>query len=260
VTLSSPVPQPMTSVGSVALIDRRGRETDQVTAPGTSSIFAGFRFPPEEISVAVRWYLRYGLSYRDVEELLAERGVTVDHVTVYRWVQRFTPEFIEAARPCRHAPGDRWFADETYVKVSGRWTYLYRAIDQHGQVIDVRLSARRDLAAARRFFTRALRSGTVSAEVTTDRASAYPRVLDELIPSALHTVERYANNPIEADHGWLKARLQPMRGLKRHRSARILAAGHAFVQNLRRGHYEIATSIPARHRLRHAFDQLATAI
>jgi IS6 family transposase len=231
-----------------------------VTALGTSSIFAGFRFPPEVISVAVRWYLRYGLSYRDVEELLAERGVTVDHVAVYRWVQRFTPEFIEAARPCRHAPGDRCFADGTYVKVSGRWTYLYRTIDQYGQVIDVLLSTRRDLAAARRFFTRALRSGTVPAEVTTDRALAYPRVLDELIPSALHIVERYANNPIEADHGRLKARLRPMRGLKRHRSVRILAAGHAFVQNLRRGHYDIATSIPARHRLRHAFDQLATAI
>ena len=71
------------------------------------------------ISVAVRWYLRYGLSYRDVEELLAERGVTIDHVTVYRWVQRFTCEFISAARPCRHAPGDRWFVDETYLKVAG---------------------------------------------------------------------------------------------------------------------------------------------
>ena len=234
--------------GSVALADRGRRETGAVTSPGSSSVFAGFRFPREVISVAVRWYLRYGLSYRDVEELLAERGVTVDHVTVYRWVQRFTPEFIEAARFCRHAPGDRWFADETYVKVAGRWTYLYRAIDQHGQVIDVLLSARRDLAAARRFFTRALRAGTVPAEVTTDRAPAYPRVLDELIPSALHTVERYANNPVEADHGRLKARLRPMRGLKRHRSARILAAGHAFVQNLRRGHYELATDVPARHR------------
>ena len=85
-------------------------------------MFAGFRFPREVISVAVRWYLRYGLSYRDVEELLAERGVTVDHVTVYRWVQRFTPEFIEAARFCRHTPGDRWFADETTSRslASGR--------------------------------------------------------------------------------------------------------------------------------------------
>ena len=106
------------------------------------------------------------------------------------------------------------------MKVAGHWTYLYRAVDQYGQVIDVLLSARRDLAAARRFFTRALRAGTVPAEVTTDRAPVYPRVLDELVPSALHTVEQYANNPIESDHGRLKARLRPMRGLKRHRSAR----------------------------------------
>ncbi len=88
--------------------------------------------------IAVCWYLRYGLSHRDVEELLAERGIAVDHVTVYRWVQRFTPLLIDAARPCRHTPDDRWFVDETYVKVAGRWVYLYRAIDLFGQVIDVR--------------------------------------------------------------------------------------------------------------------------
>jgi transposase-like protein len=92
------------------------------------------------IVLAVRWYLRYGLAYRDVEELLAERGISVDHVTVYRWVQRFTPLLIDAALPCRHAPEDRWFVDETYIKVAGRWVYLYRAIDQYGQVIDVRAS------------------------------------------------------------------------------------------------------------------------
>src|ERR1039457_2873515 len=145
---SSLLPAPL---GTVALVDRGERETDEVTPSGSVSVFAGFRFPPEVISVAVRWYLRYGLSYRDVEELLAERAVTVDHVTIYRWCQRFTPEFIEAARLCRHAPGDRWFIDETYVKVAGKWAYLYRAIDQHGQVIDVLLSRRRDLEAARRF-------------------------------------------------------------------------------------------------------------
>jgi IS6 family transposase len=132
-----------------------------VTSSGSVSAFAGFRFPPEVISVAVRWYLRYGLSYRDVEELLAERGVTVDHVTVYRWVQRVTPEFISAARPRRPVPGDRWFVDETYVKVAGRWTYLYRAIDQYGQVIDVWLSSRRDLTAARAFFAGAFATGSL---------------------------------------------------------------------------------------------------
>jgi transposase-like protein len=128
------------------------------------------------IVVAVRWYLRYGLSYRDVEELLAERGIEVDHVTVYRWVQRFTPLLADAARFTRHAPGDRWFVDETYVKVNGVWRYVYRAVDQHGQVIDVLLSARRDAAAARRFFVRALRTLKVTpSEVVTDAARSTRR-------------------------------------------------------------------------------------
>src|SRR5438874_11730272 len=95
------------------------------------------RFPPEIIMLAVRWYLRFGLSYRDLEELLAERGIDVDHVTLYRWVQRFTALLIDAARPCRHAVGGRWFVDETYVKVAGGWRYVYRAVDEYGQGIDV---------------------------------------------------------------------------------------------------------------------------
>jgi IS6 family transposase len=194
----------------------------RVPAPLPRSGFAGFRFPPEVITVAVRWYLRYGLSYRDVEELLAERGVEVDHVTIYRWVQRFTPLLIDAARPCRHAPGDRWFVDETYVKVAGRWVYLYRAIDQYGQVIDVLVSEKRDLAATRRFFTRALEHGTRPNEVTTDRAAAYPRVLDELLPAACHVTEQYVNNFVETDHGRLKeAYAKPLKiMIKRRRSRR----------------------------------------
>ena len=207
---------------TVALVDRGWLETGPVIAPRMNSVFAGFWFPREVITVAVRWYL--------------------------------------AARPCRPAPGDRWSADEIYIKVGGQWAYLYRAVDQHGQVIDVLLSGRRDLAAARRFFLRALRAGTIPVEVTTDRAPVYPRVLDELAPSALHTVEQHANNPVEADHGRLKAWLRPMRGMKGHRSVRILAAGHAFVQNLRRGHYEIATDVPDRHKLRTIFEELAVII
>src|SRR6478752_125610 len=200
-------------------------ETEPVSnlKSAVSSPPAGYRFPREVIAVAVRWYLRYGLSYRDVEELLAERGITVDHVTIYRWVQRFTAEFVEAARPCRHAPGDRWFADETYVKVAGRWTYLYRAIDQYGQVIDVLVSQRRDAHAARTFFARALTHGPSPVEVTTDRAPVYPRVIDELAIAARHVLEQYANNKVEADHGRLKARLRPMRGLKKLRSLRTVA-------------------------------------
>jgi transposase-like protein len=239
-----------------------GRDYDQMIASRStsSSAPAGYRFPREVIAVAVRWYLRYGLSYRDVEELLAERGVEVDHVTVYRWVQTFTPEFIDAARPTRHATGDRWWVDETYVKVAGRWTYLYRAIDQHGQVIDVLVSTRRDTAAAPRFFARTLRFGPTPVEVTTDRAPVYPRVIEELEPVARHVTEQYANNRVEADHGRLKARLRPMRGLKRLASARTISSGHTFVQNLRRGHYQLTTDLPVQDRVRVAFDELALCL
>jgi transposase-like protein len=222
-----------------------------------SSAPAGYRFPREVIAVAVRWYLRYGLSYRDVEELLAERGIEVDHVTIYRWVQTFTPAFIDVARSARHSTGDRWFVDETYVKVAGHWTYLYRAVDQHGQVIDVLVSQRRDGAAARAFFTRALTHGPSPEEVTTDRAPVYPRVIDELARTARHVVEQYANNRVEADHGRLKPRLRPMRGLKTITSLRRVAAGHAFVQNLRRGHYEITADVDVLDRVRVAFDELS---
>jgi transposase-like protein len=158
--------------------------------------------------------LRFGLSYRDVEELLIERGVEVDHVTVYRWVRRFTPLLAEAARPCRHRVGDRWQVDETYVKVAGRWRYVYRAIDQFGQVVDVFVSRCRDADAARRFLERAIGTTKVIAvEVTTDQAPVYPTLMEELLPAAWHRTDCYANNRVEADHGRLKARLRPMRGL-----------------------------------------------
>src|SRR4051812_46893687 len=135
--------------------------------------------------VAVRWYLRFNLSYRDVEELLVERGIEVDHVTVYRWVQRFTPLLADVARFCRHSPGDRWFVDETYVKVNGVWRYVYRAIDQYGQVIDMLVPTHRDADAARRFLPRALSALKVTpTEVVTDATAVYPAVLDELIPAA----------------------------------------------------------------------------
>ena len=226
----------------------------------TRSAFAGFRFPPDVIVLAVRWYLRFGLSYRDVEELLTERGIEVDHVTIYRWVLRFTPLLADAARPCRHRVGDRWQVDETYVKVAGQWRYVYRAIDQFGQVIDVFVASRRDTKAAQRFFHRAIETTkTTPAEVTTDQAPVYPAVLEDLLPAAWHRSDQYANNRVECDHGRLKARLRPMRGLKQDRSARVVIAGHAFVQNLRRGHYELAVEEPTSRRVAVAFDELALA-
>ena len=185
--------------GDTSVMPSRRRPSSAVLS---RSAFAGFRFPPEVILLAVRWYLRFALSYRDVEELLAERGVDVDHVSVYRWVQRFTPLLTDAARPCRHAVGQRWHVDDTYLKVAGSWRYLYRAIDQFGQVVDVFLSAARDAKAARRFFTKAIATThSKPTEVVTDRARAYVGVLDELLPGAFHEVEQYANNVLEADHG-----------------------------------------------------------
>ena len=225
-----------------------------------SSAFAGFRFPPEVILIAVRWYLRYGLSYRDLEELLAERGVEVDHVTLFRWVQRFTPVLVEAARPCRHAVGGHWFVDETYVKVSGSWRYVYRAVDQKGQVIDVFLSKRRNLKAATTFFAAAIDCHGEPTEITTDRAHALVRVVVELLPAALHDSTQYANNRVEADHGRLKARLRPMRGLKQDRTAGVVILGHAFIQNLRRGHYELGVDALPGLTVAAAFDELADAV
>ena len=162
------------------------------------SAFAGFRFPSEIIVLALRWYLRYGLSYRDVEELLAERGIEVDHVTIYRGVQRFTPLLADAAVPCRHPLGDRWYVDETYVRVAGRWRYVYRAVDQYGQIIDVFVSARRDLRAARRFFAAVLRAHGEPVEVVTDRAPSLRAAIEGLMPAAFHKPERYANNRVDA--------------------------------------------------------------
>ena len=235
--------------------NRRARPLVQVP-----SAFTGFRFPPEVILLAVRWYLRYGLSYRDLEELLAERGIDVDHVTLFRWVQRFTPLLIGAARPCRHAVGDRWFVDETYVKVNGIWRYVYRAIDQNGQVIDLFVSKHRDIASARKFLATSLLAHRIPTEVITDRAADLANVIDELIPAAFHNTGQYENNRCEADHGRLKARLRPMRGLKTDRTASVVIRGHAFVQNVRRGHYELGVEASPVFRLAAAFDELQLVI
>jgi IS6 family transposase len=147
------------------------------------------------------------------------------------------------------------------VQVAGQWRYVYRAIDQFGQVIDVFVSSRRDAKAAHRFFQRAIGTTKVlPVEVVTDRAATYPIVLEELLPAPWHRTEQYANNRVEADHGRLKSRLCRMRGLKQDRSARVIIGGHAFIQNVRRGHYELAAEEPASRRLAVAFEELVMAI
>lgn len=154
----------------------------------------------------------------------------VDHVTIYRWVQRFTPILAEAACCARHGIGTRWQVDDTYVKVAGCRRYVYRAVDEYGQVIDVYVSLGRTAAQPDGSSTVLLATAVVvPVEVVTDQAACYLRVLDEVLPEAWHCIERYANNRIEADHAQLKRRLRPMRGLKTDVGARTVIAGYAFI-------------------------------
>jgi IS6 family transposase len=178
------------------------------------------------------------------------------------WPARlFTPLLADTARFTRHSPGERRFVDETYVRIGGLWRYVYRAVDQYGQVIDVLVSPRRDARAARRFLQQALNTlKMIPVEVVTDASAGYPAVLGDLLSAAWHHVERCENNRVESDHAQLKHRLRPMRGLRADRSAQVIIAGQAFVQNLRRGRYELAVDAPAMLRVSLAFTEPATAI
>src|SRR5687768_2474200 len=223
----------------------------------SASAFSRRGFADEMIALAVRWYVRSRLSYADVAEWLAERGLTVDRSTVYRWVRRCLPLLREAARRYRRPVGGRWRVDETYCRLNGRWAYCYRAIDQDGQIVDVYLSQRRNAAAACAFFERALaETGRTPARIVTDQASCYPPALRALLPTAEHRCSKYLNNGLERDHGHLKQRLRPMRGFKQQLSADILARGHALVQNLRNGFSTLTEAVPRPLRLARAWPQL----
>jgi transposase, IS6 family len=230
------------------------------TARSTSA-FSHHGFPDDVIALAVRWYVRYRLSYADVVEWFAERGLSVDRSTVYRWVQRFLPLFQHAARAHRRAVGTRWRVDETYVRLQGHWTYVYRAIDEDGQVVDAYFSERRNARAAQPFFERAIgETGVRPQRVTTDKAKCYPPALRVVLPTVEHRGSKYLNNGMERDHGHLKQRLYPMRGLKQAASADIIARGHGLIRNLRNGFSSLTVAVPINLRLAVAWPQLALAI
>src|SRR3954471_22104558 len=205
--------------------------------------FRGFRFPAEVILWAVRWYLQFPVSYRDLERMLADRGVAVDHTTMYRWVQRFAPELEKRIR--RHLRSCRgpWHVDETYVQVDGQWRYLYRAVDGSGQTIDFRLSAKRDKKAAKRFFKRALgRDNTRNPrEIVTDRLKSYPGALrdmkrdGELGRFIRHRRGRWLNNRVEQDHRRIKRQTGPMLGFKRFVTARRTLPGIEAMRMVTKG-------------------------
>jgi transposase-like protein len=205
--------------------------------------------------------VRYRLSYADVVEWLAERGLVVERSTIYRWVQRFLPLFSDAARPYRQTVGSKWRVDETYLRLQGKWTYVYRAIDEHGQVVDAYFSLRRNSKAAQTFFEAAIRETGVTPQcVVTDRAKCYPPALCKLLPGVEHRRSRYLNNALERDHSHLKQRLRPMRGLKQAISAQVFVRGHALIQNLRQGFSTLTEKISRPVRLLTVWSVLAQAI
>jgi transposase, IS6 family len=182
------------------------------------SIFKWRHFQADIILCAVRWYLRYALSYRDVEELLRERGVRVDHTTVFRWVQRYAPELDKRCRPSLRATNDSYRVDETYIKIKKQWHYLYRAVDSTGAtLLDFMLSATRDADAAEQFFRKVLDAGhtTLPRVITVDQNAAYPPAFEALqrdstLPeTCLLRPCKYLNNVIEQDHRFVKRRVNP---------------------------------------------------
>ncbi len=230
-------------------VDRKGarvyrcRDCRRCFTALSATPFSGYRFPPDVIALAVRWYLRYRLSYADVAELLAERGVAVDPSTVFAWVREFAPLYEDAARPFRHTVGGTWSVDETYASVAGKPAYVYRAIDGRGQVVDVYVSARRATADATTFFRRAIEStGAIPDEVTTDGAATYPASLAAVLPGVLHETGKRIQQRIERDHQHLKGRLRPMRGFKTLTGARVVCRAHAFLRNLQGQFYDLGPS------------------
>src|SRR5947199_5129860 len=207
------------------------------------ALFKGRHFEAEIIVVCVRWYLRYPLSFRQLEEIMAERNLSVDHVTIWRWVQRYAPELNRCCRPELRKTNRSWRVDETYLRVAGKWTYLYRAVDSIGATIDFLLSARRDAAAAKRFFQKALRApGHPRPRViNVDGNPSYPKVISELKRSGelgrrcRCRPVRYLNNVVEQDHRSIKRRVRAMQGFRSFHSARRTIQGIETVNMIRKG-------------------------
>ena len=184
------------------------------------------QFLPEIILQCLRWYLRYPLSYRQLEEMMEERGVNVDHTTIYRWIQHYAPEFEKRIRWYAKPLGFSWRVDETYIRIKGKWKYLYRAIDKDGKTIDFLLSHSRDANAAKRFFKKALKHCLeVSLRMTTDKNPAYGKAIEELKEEGIvsknlqHRQCKYLNNIIESDHRKIKSRIRPMLGFQSFKTA-----------------------------------------
>jgi transposase-like protein len=230
------------------------------------SLFHGRHFDRTIIILCVRWYITYKLSYRDLVEMMAERGVDVSHTTILRWVQRFVPEFEKRWNCYAYPVGTSWRVDETYIKVRGRWTYLYRAVDKQGLTIDFLLSERRDIAAAKRFFSRAIEQHGAPETITLDGYPATHAAIAELKeggvlrPQVKVRTSKYLNNIIEQDHRRVKQRIYPMLGFKRFRNATIAIKGIELAQKIRKGQFDTSAVIDREGtRVSHVWDAVLAA-
>ncbi len=208
------------------------------------SLFKRRRFPVQIILLCVRWSCKYGVSYCDLAEMMQERGVAVDPSTLFRWVQRYAPEIEKRIRRYQGPRSGSWRVDEAYVRVGGRWKYLFRAVDKQGQLIDFMLADRRNTRAAYRFLRKALMtmSDCPPSSITTDKLVSYPKAIRHLQREGLladnvaHRTSKYLNNIIEADHGALKRVLRPTRGFQRRKTAYSTTKGFEVMRMIRRGH------------------------
>ena len=197
------------------------------------------RFPIDIILVCIRWYAAYPLSYRHLEEMMEERGVFVDHSSINRWAIRFLPLLEKAFRKHKRPVGGSWRMDETYIKVKGVWKYLYRAVDKEGKTVDFLLTAKRDKAAAKRFFEKAMRHNGDPEKVTMDKSGANKAAIDGINNNRDMPIEvrqiKYLNNIVEQDHRAIKRVTKPMLNFKSFRSARSVLAGIELMHMIRKG-------------------------
>ncbi len=195
--------------------------------------YRGYRFPPEIISHAVWLYYRFGLSFRDVEDLLAERGITVTYEAIRQWCRTFRLDDARRLRRRRGQMGDTWYLDELFVKIQGRQQYLWRAVDEDGDVIDILVQSRRNRRAAIRFFRKLLKSqGCVPRRLITDKLRSYPAAHHTVMPSVVHCTEQYANNRAEVSHQPTRQRERQMRRFKSAAHAQRFLSVHGLVLNL----------------------------
>ena len=196
------------------------------------NLYKRHRFPPSVIQYAVWLYYRFNLSIRDVEDLLFERNINVSYESIRLWINKFGPEFTRRLRRRHPGFGDTYFLDEIFVKIDGKQHYLWRTVDQDGEVVDVYLQQRRDGKAAKRFFKRMLKSGGAPRQIVTDKLRSYGVAHRSLIPEADHNTEQYANNRAELSHQPTRVRERGMRRFKSIKQAQRFLESHAAVYNL----------------------------